>query len=314
MPKISVIVCTYSRADSIKDLLNCLLIQEFNEDYEVIVVDNNSQDNTKQVVGSFEAKFNGRLCYFFEPRQGKPYALNLGIKEARGEILVFTDDDCLVQNDYLSNIYETFQKYGNEVGIVGGKIRPHWSGDSNPPQWFADIQPGSKLESYFKGPLGILDYGKDPYIIDYSHDVPANGHFYGANISIRKEALVRHGYFDPKMTLGQDTEICLRLFRAGVKGVYSPQVVVHHKIIAQRITPRFYYRWFYLRGKYKESNIEFGKKFFYPWGIPTWFIRETMITYLKSFFKKDIHDRIYARCLVFCNLGEMKRLIQDHYA
>jgi len=314
MPKITVLVCTYNRADSIKDLLDCLLTQDLKEGYEVIVVDNNSKDNTKQAVGSFEPRFNGRLRYFFESKQGKPYALNLGIKEAQGEIIVFTDDDCLVDKDYLSKINEAFQKYGNEIGVVGGRITPYWVDGTKPPKWFSDIKPDSELKIYFNGPLGTLDYGDKPFVIDFSKEVHKNGHFYGANISIKKEFLDKYGYYDPKMTLGQDTEICLRLFKAGVKGMYEPKINVNHKVNAQKITPSFYYRWFYLRGKFRESNLNSVKKFFYPFGIPTWFIRQTIVMFLGSFFKKDQQSRIYARCLVFRNLGEMTRLMRGSHA
>jgi len=314
MPKLSVIVCTFNRADSIKDLLNCLASQDIKEAFEVIVVDNNSKDTTRQVVASFELGFNGRLRYFFEPKQGKPYALNLGVKEAKGEILVFTDDDCLVDKNYLSIIYKAFQKDGNEIGLVGGRITPHWVDGNQPPKWFDEIKSDSELKTYFNGPLGTLDYGDKPFVIDFSKETHKDGHFYGANISIRKEFLDKFGYYDTQKTLGQDTEICLRLFRAGVKGIYVPENNVHHKVSAQKITPRFYYRWFYLRGIYRESNLGLVKKFFYPFGIPTWFIRQTIVMYLKSFLKKDQLSRIYARCLVFRNLGEMRSLMRRHNA
>ena len=313
-PKISVIICSYNRADSIKDLLKCLLNQELREDFEVIVVDNNSRDNTKQLVTSFVPELKGKLRYFFEPKQGKPYALNLGIKEAKGEILVFTDDDCLVGKDYLTNIFGTFQKYGNEIGLVGGRITPYWADGQKPPKWFNDIEQGSILLDYFNGPLGTLDYGQTPFIIDYARNIPDHGHFYGANISIRKEALDKHGYFSPDMILGQDTEICLRLFRAGVKGVYAPQVIVHHKVNTQKITPKYYYRWHYLRGQYKQLDNIFDKKPFYPFGIPLFFIKQTIMLYLRSFFEKDIPTRIYSRCIIYSNLGVMKRLIRRPYA
>src|SRR5690348_14604262 len=111
MPKISLIICAYNRAQNVAALLDCLLLQETDCPFEALVVDNNSNDDTKAVVESYLEKFQGRLRYFFEPRQGKPFALNLGIKESRGEILAFTDDDCLVEKDYIAQINKVFEGY-----------------------------------------------------------------------------------------------------------------------------------------------------------------------------------------------------------
>lgn len=119
---ISVVVCTYNRCDSLKDTLDSLLNQKDKKlfDYEVIVVDNNSKDKTKEVVQDYMPKFNGRLKYILEPRSGKSYALNSGISAAKGEIIAFTDDDCLPQKEWLSRIRQMF-KNNDKLDVVLGE-------------------------------------------------------------------------------------------------------------------------------------------------------------------------------------------------
>jgi GT2 family glycosyltransferase len=306
-PKISVIICTYNRADNLKDLLECFLIQDLKEAYEIIVIDNNSRDDTKGMVKSFEPKFQGKLRYFFEPRQGKPFALNLGIKEAYGEIIAFTDDDCLIGKNYLTNVYRAFQKYGDGTGVVGGKIAARWV-NGGKPGWFVDLKPGWWFENFFYGPLGILDYGDKPFVIDFTQGIHTEGLFYGANICIRKEMLERYGYFNPEKVLTQDTEICLRLFRAGVKGAYVPDIIVHHKINVGKITPHYYYRWYFLRGTLLEVQQNYKGRFYHPFGIRWEFIALTVRLWVNSMFTLTLGNKVYLRSHAMFNLGQMAQI------
>jgi GT2 family glycosyltransferase len=307
-PKISVIICTYNRCDTLRELLDCFLIQDIKEPFEVVVVDNNSQDGTKGVVKSFEPKFHGKLRYFFESRQGKPFALNLGIQEAKGGIIVFTDDDCLVEKDYLTNIYEVFDKYGDEIGVVGGRIVPRWvNGDR--PGWFVEIEPDDWWHrNFFNGALGVLDYGDKPFVVDFTKGVYKGNLFYGANISIRRELLDRYGFFDPEKILTQDTEICLRLFRAGVKGLYVPEIIVRHRINALKITPQYYYRWHFLRGTLFEVQEKYQKRIHYPFGIRWGFIAQTVRLWIDSIFTSSLGNKVYLRSHVHFNLGQMVQI------
>ena len=104
MINISVIICTYNRSNSLADTLCCLAKQSYNiQSWELIVVDNNSDDNTKEIVGQYSRKLPN-LTYKFESQQGLSYARNLGINSAHGDIIVFTDDDVLPDDDWLEKI------------------------------------------------------------------------------------------------------------------------------------------------------------------------------------------------------------------
>src|SRR5437763_1555056 len=112
---LTITICTYNRAHFLKDTLESLLLQQINVTftYEVIVVDNNSVDNTKSVVESFFPKFNAsspRLKYFFESTQGKSNAINKAVKAAKGDIIVFTDDDVTFDPQWLAATVKCFDQ------------------------------------------------------------------------------------------------------------------------------------------------------------------------------------------------------------
>jgi len=296
--------------------------QDKNEelDYEVIIVDNNSKDKTRECVESYMPKFQGRLRYLLEPKQGKSFALNLGISQAKGEIIAFTDDDCILERDYLMNICHTFQKYGQEVGILGGKILPKWSAGSYP-DWLNEIliQPvelnngiPNVRKITFEGVLGILDYGDKEFIIDYGKENPEKRKFYGANIAFRKEILQKYGGFSVDKAITEDTEICTRIFRARVKGVYAPGVKIYHKIQNKNFTPGYYYNWWFFHGIHEELKVKFKRKFFHPFGIQVDFILQTADLFKKSFLEKDQFQRINYRCNGFFNLGQMVQLFKQN--
>lgn len=98
---ISVILCTYNRAESLRDTLRILAAQRLPHGVpcELLVVDNNSSDRTRHVVEETQAAFPWPLRYLFESRQGKTYAMNHGVRESRGDVIVLTDDDTLPEPD-----------------------------------------------------------------------------------------------------------------------------------------------------------------------------------------------------------------------
>jgi glucosyl-dolichyl phosphate glucuronosyltransferase len=115
---ISVVIITRNRADWLRDALNSLKIQSRPAD-EVVVVDNSSTDNTKEVIMSFANKMN--IKYVFESKRGIPQARNAGIIAASGEVIAFIDDDCVADPNWLKNIEIPFMKDPN-IGAVGGEV------------------------------------------------------------------------------------------------------------------------------------------------------------------------------------------------
>src|SRR5256885_3014027 len=124
--KITVVIAAYNRSEMLKATLNSVLNQESNNiSYEVIVVDNNSTDNTKQVVENLIVEGHQNLRYLFEPRQGCSHARNTGVAAACSEIIAFADDDVRVTKDWIANIKRAFDSHP-EIDCVGGKVLPRW--------------------------------------------------------------------------------------------------------------------------------------------------------------------------------------------
>jgi glucosyl-dolichyl phosphate glucuronosyltransferase len=320
--KVSVIICAYNRAQNVAALLECLLLQETAQDcsFEIIVVDNNSKDNTKETIESYISKFQRRLRYFFEPQQGKSFALNLGIRESRGEILAFTDDDCLVPGDYISRVNEVFREYG-EIDFMGGKILPHW-GQEKCPSWLAEVvldDTEYELSNdrywrriFFRGPLAILDYGDKPFRVDRTQKLYQSFLFYGPNMAIKKSAVDKIGGFAADRVITQDTEICLRLVESGMKGLYAPNVKVYHRVQANKLTPEFYCQWYFKRGKFLETNGLIRKKFYHPLGIQNGLILKTCVFFVKSMVAQSIQGKIYYRCRALFNLAQMAQIAKKN--
>ena len=100
---ITVILCTFNRATSLSKALESVACSELPEsvEWEVLVVDNNSSDRTREVIEEYCRQFPGRFRYLFEPQQGLSSARNAGIREARGDVLAFLDDDVMVEAEWL---------------------------------------------------------------------------------------------------------------------------------------------------------------------------------------------------------------------
>jgi glycosyltransferase involved in cell wall biosynthesis len=310
---ITVLIATYNRSKDLKGALECLRQQELEDhlEFEVLIMDNNSSDDTKTVVESFIPGFHGKLKYYFEPTQGKPYALNQGIKAARGDIIVLTDDDCMFENNYLMNTHRIFEEYGQAVGFIGGRIMPRWVNCSKP-EWFDHLTP-EWFKEHFWGPLAILDYGDEPFIIDHRQvDAHTKKLFYGANMAVRRELFHKHGGFDLQKTLAQDTEIQLRFLKGKEQGLYAPQVKVSHKVTTQRLKPEYFYRWYYLRGLYREIVEQYERKFYHPLGIQYSMIINTLKYCLNSLIERSHIKRIHFRCLTLFNLGQMIQIAKKN--
>src|SRR4029077_6970202 len=121
--KLSVIVASYNRSESLQMFLNSLENQEVPEgsDWEALIVDNNSTDDTKDVSTIFVSRNSERFRYLFEGRQGKSLALNLAILQAKGDVLVFTDDDCVPDPSWLRAIVDEFTS-DSSLSVLGGRV------------------------------------------------------------------------------------------------------------------------------------------------------------------------------------------------
>jgi glucosyl-dolichyl phosphate glucuronosyltransferase len=299
---VSVIVCTYNRAASLGRTLQSLneMSVTHAEDCELIVVDNNSSDSTKACVEKFKQGSKVPVRYIFESRQGKPHALNTGIQSASGEILLFTDDDVLVDKGWVSNVIKTFNET-NAVG-VGGKIVPVWPGGK--PAWF-----------HTEGPYGLMSAIASYDLGDARCELTSRSVPFGANVAFRKEAFERHGYY--RTDLGpsagkdrvgggcEDTEFARRLVRSGEKLVYSPSAIVYHPVEPQRAQKRYFKLWHFEYGK---SLIKVGAdtppgvQYF---GVPRYLLRSLFENSFKWLVAVNSQKRFYYKLQIYLFAGEI---------
>ncbi|MGA9771362.1 MAG: glycosyltransferase family 2 protein [Blastocatellia bacterium] len=236
--KYSVIIATYNRADDLRETLKSLAMLSPSDAWEVIVVDNNSRDHTKTVVTEAARWFPVELTYIFEKEQGRCAAMNAGIRVARGEIIVTTDDDVRVGPEWLDAARRALDN--SSCDYVGGKVLPIWG--SPRPDWLPNR--GGRHWAV----IALLDYGPDP--IELGKRVPI-----GVNMAFRRDAFARAGLWDNRVgrkagtLLGQEVrEWGLRAKAAGLRGFYAPEMVVNHIIPSDRLKKRYFRRWFYWHG------------------------------------------------------------------
>jgi len=229
----SIVVCTYNRAESLRDTLAALKRLDVPRHlrWEIIVVDNNSRDNTRQVVEQAQHEWP-LLRYEFESRQGLSHARNHGVSCSSGEVILFTDDDVLPEPDWLTTMLAGLKRHGADA--CGGYIAPVW--EAPPPAW---------LTERFYGFLAVRVDRTDDYIINDSSQAP-----FGANMAFHRRVFDRVGLFDVRrgrqgnvLAGGEDIELFERLLAAGMRAVFLGQSRVHHKVEAYRCTKRYLRRW-----------------------------------------------------------------------
>lgn len=235
----TVIVCTYRRAANLPVCLGQLARQRGVESrqWEVLVVDNNSPDDTRQVVERLAAELPIRVRYAFEPEQGLNYARNHGVRASQSTYFCFVDDDILVSEDWLAALFKAFER--NDADAVGGRI--HLDPAVKLPKW---IRP----EADMLGFLGHQDFGDEPFRMDGHTRYP-----FGGNMAFNRRVVERIGYFNPKLGRkgegrkrselfkGAETDYFHRLAAAGNACiVYEPDAVVYHRVMPFQLRKEYF--------------------------------------------------------------------------
>ncbi|HJQ71517.1 MAG TPA: glycosyltransferase [Blastocatellia bacterium] len=234
-PDISAVISTYNRSGMLRVALERLLEQQAEGvRYEVIVVDNNSTDRTREVVESFVSDGRANLRYVFEPKQGVSYARNSGIQCARSPIIAFADDDVVVARDWVAVVKREFDAHP-EVDCLGGKVLAEWQ--SEPPAW---------LTRDHWSPLALQDYGDEPFLVNVKNPLC----LVSANLAFRREVFAAIGPFAPELQrvkdgIGsmEDLELLIRYWRAGGESLYLPSLVVTAEVPVARTTKEYHRRW-----------------------------------------------------------------------
>jgi glucosyl-dolichyl phosphate glucuronosyltransferase len=303
---VTIILCTYNRAHSLGTALESVLASAlpFHLDWELLVVDNNSRDRTREVIQAFYLRHPGRVRYIFEARQGLSNARNAGIRAARGEILAFVDDDVTVEPTWLDNLTASLRD-GHWAG-AGGRILPPKG--FSPPPWLA-----------LQGPWGqggvlcaLFDLG------DIASQLKAEPP-YGTNMAFRTEMFEKYGVF--RTDLGhcgdnlignEDTEFGRRLMTAGERLRYEPFAVVYHSVPAERLNKRYFRAWWFAYGR---AQIRERGPRARVWGIPRFYfslpktaLRLFLPEVVRALLARDPHERFRRQCFVCCLAGNMAEI------
>src|SRR5579872_2699457 len=239
--EISVVVCTYNRCGSLGKALESIAssILPVGVEWEVLVVDNNSKDRTREIVESFCVRFPGRFRYLFEQRQGKSFALNSGVHHAVGKTIAFTDDDVVVEPTWLDHLTAPLRS-GSCTGTAGRICAPS---DVTLPLWIS-LEGRCSLA----GVLALFDRG--PLSIELS-DPP-----YGANMAFQRELFDELGLFrtdlgpNPGNAIrGEDTEFSLRVMDSGKPIQYVPTAIVYHEVPENRLRKGYFLSWYFDYGR-----------------------------------------------------------------
>jgi glycosyltransferase involved in cell wall biosynthesis len=294
----SVVICTYNRCRSLRRTLQSLQAMSVpaSMNWELLVVDNNSTDATKQTVEEIGQNSCLPIRYIFEQRQGLSYARNAAVAVARAEFIAFTDDDVLVDRQWLVELKEGFS---GGADCVGGKILPIWS--EARPVW---------LTHDLEGNLALVDYGENAQEIKRSHHL-----LYGANLAFRKCVFARLSFdtrFGPKgkkLYNNDETTMILSIIRSDGQVRYQPTAVVYHVIEPQRVKKSYFRKWHFDNGEGRGLALGFheGRTVF---SVPLYSIRElleSVFTWLRKGIRRGgFRDELYIWSSVGFIWGRLK--------
>jgi len=264
----TILLCTYNRAKLLKPLIESLIRQVENysqNDTEILVINNNSTDETEKTILEFKNK-SGNIKYHIETKQGLAKARNKGIELAAGKVIIFIDDDIIIHEEWLKEVQNSINEYPYKA--FGGKVIPLW--EKEKPSYI-------NLHGFFKLNQKIFpshDNGDEItcYPLTNEETNPI-----GANMWIFKELFLKYGNF--REDLGrvgyggipcEDTEFCSRLLKNKETILYYPKAIVYHPVSSFRMSKEFIKSWHYRNGI---STVRKGGRRFPLFDIVRFFIR-----------------------------------------
>jgi glycosyltransferase involved in cell wall biosynthesis len=229
---ISVVVCTYNRAEILKDCLTSLTAQSANPaNFEVVIVDNNSSDNTKEVCRSF-IRNNENIRYTKESRQGLSHARNRGYEEARSAWVCYIDDDATAFTDYVERILYVIQNY--DFDCFGGVYLPWYK--YGKPEWYKDAYATKPMEREGTGTL-------------------TQGYVSGGVMVIKKAVLESLGGFSPdigmsgdRISYGEEVLLQVQMRQKGMTIGFDPELKIYHLVNVYKLKLSWFLKSAYANG------------------------------------------------------------------
>jgi glycosyltransferase involved in cell wall biosynthesis len=246
---ISVVVCTYNRSDLIKGCLDSLINQSANlSTFEVLVIDNNSTDETHQIVANYLSFPNFRM--FREENQGLSHARNRGIREANGEYIAFLDDDARVHLDYIKTAELLISHAEQPINCLGGPILPFYT--TPKPVWFKDQYETRR------------DWDKPKFLVRGQSFSGSNSIWSKSTLSLINGFDINAGVKGEQMILGEDTSAFEKLWQLNDKPrlFYSPGLIVYHWVPDYKMTTSYKLRRSFAGGQYLAGINRFNLRKF----------------------------------------------------
>ena len=235
--KISIIICTYNRGLILQDTINSFYEMVIPKGmlFELLVIDNNSSDNTKNVVKRQQSSHT-TLRYFFEATPGLSHARNRGIKEASGNIIAFVDDDVYFTSQWLFQLDLTFNDTATDC--FGGRSEPVF--EQGDPKW---------LTNKIKPIYGSTNSGETKKEMLFPE------HPFGLNMAFQKHVFEKVGGFNPRLgrigsnlLSNEEADIFYRISQAGLKTSYNPDALLYHRIPPDRTRTEWVLERYYWQG------------------------------------------------------------------
>ena len=282
--RISVAICTWNRASFLDKTLEALarVSVPAGVEWEVLVVNNNSTDHTSEVIAKFENKLP--LIGIVEIEQGLSNARNRAVLEAKGELIIWTDDDVIVATDWLVEYVNAARQYP-DAAYFAGSIEPLY--ESLPPDWV------KRNERRLWGPFALCLYDQN------LRPLAETEYPFGANMGFRLDVLKRFqfdkslGRSGAKLISGEEVDVIARMKRAGLHGVWIGTARVRHWVPKERMTYSYIRNWFFGAGVSVARFEDIpGRRIL---GVPRWVMRRCfsgLLAWLRGYFLGDSAKRV----------------------
>ncbi len=306
--RLTVGICTWNRAPLLDSALESFYNLEIprHVDWELLIVNNNSTDGTDGVISKHARHLPIRGL--FEPRPGKSYALNHAVREAKGEYILWTDDDALVDSNWIAAYADAFERWP-EASIFGGPVKAWFRAD--PPKWLNEQSLKIVSTAY-----AIRDFGEGTVELNY-RNLP-----YGVNMAVRTKDQLNYAFDTnlgprPNSELrGEETELLNKMLADGAKGRWVPKAFVRHYIPPERQSLRFLRNYYRGHGEFQWIQImnnEVPNRF----GSAPEMLKKAIITELRyRCFRLIREPEIWMRVMVGASLawGRVLHRLKNRHA
>lgn len=308
-PHISVIMCTYNRANILRDSLASFLQVTIPPEctVELMIVNNNSTDDTARVAEEFRSKAPQLVRCVDAPTPGLSFARNVGIRATRADLIAFVDDDVYFDGQWLTQLLLLFREHP-EAMCAGGRSIPLF--EAGTPSWLSP----RLLKIY-----GSTDSGDAVKRMQFPE------HPFGLNMAFRKEVFATVGGFDTRLgrkksslLSNEETELFHRINQAGLPVFYTPHALLHHRIPAERTEKRWVLRRYYWQGisdaAFRQSTERAGRMRLARYGKWTFdSLLKQMLTELREAFrsKSNPQEGFLRRVHCYYNAGVIRQTVRE---